>query len=69
MSSRTDRINELAKKEKTVGLTDEEKAEQKRSACATSSAPNSEKISLCSSKTPRTPAVKNKKTSHKGKIF
>lgn len=30
MSSRTDRINELAKKEKTVGLTDEEKAEQKR---------------------------------------
>lgn len=30
MSARTDRINELAKKEKTVGLTDEEKAEQKR---------------------------------------
>jgi len=30
MSARTDRINELARKEKTVGLSDEEKAEQKR---------------------------------------
>ena len=30
MSARTDRINELARKEKTVGLTAEEKAEQAR---------------------------------------
>lgn len=30
MSKLTDRINELARKEKTVGLTDEEKAEQAR---------------------------------------
>ena len=29
MSALTDRINELARKEKTVGLTDAEKAEQK----------------------------------------
>lgn len=28
MSARTDRINELARKQKTVGLTEEEKAEQ-----------------------------------------
>ena len=28
MSARTDRINELARKEKTVGLTEKEKAEQ-----------------------------------------
>ena len=28
MSARTDRINELARKEKSVGLTKEEKAEQ-----------------------------------------
>ena len=30
MSERTDRINQLARKEKTVGLTEEEKKEQKR---------------------------------------
>lgn len=30
MSERTDRINELARKEKTVGLTSEEKAEQQK---------------------------------------
>ena len=30
MSARTDRINELARKEKSVGLTPEEKAEQKK---------------------------------------
>ena len=30
MSERTDRINELARKQKTVGLTPEEKAEQKK---------------------------------------
>ena len=30
MSERTDRINELYHKSKTVGLTEEEKAEQKR---------------------------------------
>lgn len=30
MSERTDRLNELARKEKTVGLTEEEKAEQAR---------------------------------------
>ena len=30
MSERTDRINELARKEKSVGLTPEEKAEQAR---------------------------------------
>ena len=30
MSERTDRINELARKQKTVGLTEEEKAEQKK---------------------------------------
>lgn len=29
MSALTDRINELARKEKTVGLTEKEKAEQK----------------------------------------
>lgn len=29
MSALTDRINELARKEKTVGLTDDERAEQK----------------------------------------
>ncbi len=28
MSERTDRLNELARKQKTVGLTEEEKAEQ-----------------------------------------
>ena len=27
---KTDRINELARKQKTIGLTDEEKAEQKK---------------------------------------
>ena len=30
MSARTDRINELARKQKSVGLTEEEKAEQAR---------------------------------------
>ena len=30
MSARTDRLNELARKQKTVGLTDEEKAEQQK---------------------------------------
>ncbi len=30
MSARTDRINELARKQKTVGLTEAEKAEQAR---------------------------------------
>lgn len=30
MSERTDRLNELARKQKTVGLTEEEKAEQAR---------------------------------------
>ena len=30
MSERTDRINELVRKEKTVGLTPEEKAEQQK---------------------------------------
>ena len=30
MSERTDRINQLARKEKTVGLTEEEKKEQQR---------------------------------------
>ena len=30
MSERTDRINELARKQKTVGLTPEEEAEQKK---------------------------------------
>ena len=30
MSARTDRINELARKEKSVGLTPEEKVEQKK---------------------------------------
>ena len=30
MSARTDRINELARKQKTVGLTEEEKAEQQK---------------------------------------
>ncbi len=30
MSQRVDRINELYKKQKTVGLTEEEKAEQKK---------------------------------------
>lgn len=30
MSARTDRINELARKEKSVGLTKEEKAEQQK---------------------------------------
>ena len=30
MSERTDRLNELARKQKTVGLTPEEEAEQKK---------------------------------------
>lgn len=30
MSARTDRLNELARKQKTVGLTEEEKAEQQK---------------------------------------
>ena len=30
MSARTDRINELARKQKSVGMTEEEKAEQAR---------------------------------------
>lgn len=30
MSARTDRLNELARKEKTVGLSKQEKAEQKK---------------------------------------